>query len=403
MEYLPYKRIEDNPRIQIFPNEHGGLLLFSNVEDGKSFLLNKAREVVVYEEGGKNADNCVYSAEDVLLNLSNVKDGFFIEEVEDGYFLNQKKYAGLFYGTPYSERLQSFLLAPLARKVVKPLTPREIQERKACCPSIVSTQDKLLQEIKMLFSSGEQTLKPTGIREKLIKTNKVHSSEYASESDETLEYASSNEEDSEEQEEKGEEKDTKETKDNNKEFYLKNIPIPPPPPEFPRLPTLPSVSLSRRNSYPELRTTDTFFSESKRAYEKSVDEDDIPQDISRETLKQLDKMIEQIRDEKTLTDIEDVINDVLSQENYCEELDEITERMITTDEDLLMFSEDEDIDWYNEEDQKENINKEREEEEYLNNDDYSFDDEDDESYDTYSENDDMEDDEPEITMYNKIN
>ncbi|MFO7908751.1 MAG: hypothetical protein R6U42_01755, partial [Halomonas sp.] len=254
--------------------------------------------------------------------------------------MNQKKYAGLFYGTPYSERLQSFLLAPLARKVVKPLTPREIQERKASYPSVVSTQDKLLQEIKMLFSSGEQTLKPTGIRERLIQTNKVRSSEYASESDETLEYASSNEEDSEEQQEDGDEKDTKETNDNNKEFCLRNIPIPPPPPEFPRLPilptvTLPSVCLSRRNSYPELRTTNTFFSESKRAYEKSVDEDDIPQDISRETLKQLDKMIEQIRDEKILTDIEDVINDVLSQENYYEELDEITERMITTDEDLL--------------------------------------------------------------------
>jgi hypothetical protein len=213
MEYLPYKRVETNPRIQVYPNEHHGWLLFTTIEDGKAFLLEQAKSFIAYEESGKNTEHCVYDTETVHANLAEVKDGYFLEEVEDGYFLHKKVYGGIFYGTPYAERLQSYLLAPLARPVVKPMSPRERSLSEGKPQETVVHHDSIVQELKSLFASKKANhgLHTTGIRDRVVEKDTVYSTEEISSSDLTEDYTSSeiteideNTENSEEEESKDE-------------------------------------------------------------------------------------------------------------------------------------------------------------------------------------------------------
>lgn len=197
MEYLPYKQVEGNPHIQIFPNEYHGLLMFGNIEEGKKFLLDQAKSFITYEESGKSAENCVYDSETVQTDIASVKEGYFIEELEDGYFLHQKINGGFPLYSSYFERVHVYLLAPLARKTVKPPTPRERILKEGKEEICVNQHDSLLQELKSLISSSDdinQTLKPTGIKARLVEKDTVYSSEEVEESDPTEEYTDTEEE-----------------------------------------------------------------------------------------------------------------------------------------------------------------------------------------------------------------
>nr|QBK92034.1 MAG: hypothetical protein LCPAC304_03810 [Pithovirus LCPAC304] len=160
MEYLPYKIDAGSSRIKIYQNEFHGLRSFSCIETGKEFLREEAVDVVKYEESGKNAENCVYTIHNVVEDVASVKDGLFVEELEDGYALMKKEWAYSWSLYPSITELSYFLLASITRP---PKTPQKTDAKK-------DTQEAaLIAELKSALSSGSEfSLKKTGLFPELV-------------------------------------------------------------------------------------------------------------------------------------------------------------------------------------------------------------------------------------------
>ncbi len=160
MEYLPYKIDAGSNRIKIYQNEFHGLRSFSCIETGKEFLREEAVDVVKYEESGKNAENCVYTIESVVEDVASVKDGLFVEELEDGYALKKKEWAYSWSIYPTITEISHFLLASITRP---PKNPQKTAAKK-------NTQESaLIAELESALSEGSEfSLKKTGLFDTLV-------------------------------------------------------------------------------------------------------------------------------------------------------------------------------------------------------------------------------------------
>jgi len=169
MEYIPYKIIAGSYRINIYQNEFHGLRTFSSVEEGKGFLRNEAVEVVKYEESGKNAENCVYPSEKVTNDISDVKDGLFVEELEDGFVLKHKVYESMLSWFPTITEKAYYMLAPLVRPMSRPAPSTKSEN---------NSHDKVIAQLKSAFLNTEGVkLKSTGLLEDLISPDEEEESE----------------------------------------------------------------------------------------------------------------------------------------------------------------------------------------------------------------------------------
>jgi len=163
MEYIPYKIIAGSYRINIYQNEFHGLRTFSSMEEGKVFLRNEAVEVVKYEESGKKAENCVYPSEKVLNDISDVKDGLFVEELEDGFILKHKVYESILSWFPTVTEKAYYMLAPLVRPMSKPTPMTKSKD---------NSHDNVIADLKSAFMGEGVKLKSTGLLEDLISPEK---------------------------------------------------------------------------------------------------------------------------------------------------------------------------------------------------------------------------------------
>jgi len=162
MEYIPYRIAAGSHKIKIYQNESHGLKTFTSLEDGKEFLRSEALEVVKYEESGKNAENCVYSTETVLNTIHSVKDGLFIEELEDGFALKDKKYESYISWTPTITEKGYYMLASLVRPVSCP--PKRVEVENG---GNSSGHNEVIAQLKATLEEGIQ-LKSTGLLENLV-------------------------------------------------------------------------------------------------------------------------------------------------------------------------------------------------------------------------------------------
>jgi len=164
MEYLPYKIEEGSYRIEIFLNKFHGLLTFSSLEEGKEYLQTQLIERIKWEESGKNAQNCIYSADQVSQSLYDLKEGLFGEDLEDGYILKKKETG--YFGSMYVNVVGYYILSPFSRPVKKPAISRQEQEKSNNGPGF----SNVIAELRTKFENKQQEgiLKTTGIMEMLM-------------------------------------------------------------------------------------------------------------------------------------------------------------------------------------------------------------------------------------------
>lgn len=162
MEYVPYEINAESTRIKLYQNEFHGLKTFSNVKAGKEFLRERAVDVVKYEESGRNAENCVFTETQIVDDVSSVKDGLFVKEIEDGYVLQNKEYSYSWSMYPTITDVKHFMLASLTR-------PASTTTSTSTYTSNQPQRDRqLVIELENAFSEGIK-LKKTGLLSELTK------------------------------------------------------------------------------------------------------------------------------------------------------------------------------------------------------------------------------------------
>lgn len=192
MEYVPYRITAGSHKIKIYQNESHGLKTFTSLEDGKEFLKSEAIEVVKYEESGKNAENCVYNTETVTQEIHSVKVGLFVQELEDGFVLKEKRYDGYISWVPTITEKEFYMLAPLVRRVSAPPRRVEFQSTNESSSSVNTGNliAELNAELKATLENGVQ-LRPTGLLDELLhKPEEEEQEEVIIESYEDTEYSS---------------------------------------------------------------------------------------------------------------------------------------------------------------------------------------------------------------------
>jgi len=168
MEYLPYKIDEGSRRIEIFLNKFHGLLTFSSLEEGKEYLKKKVVKRVKWEESGKNAQDCVYTAEQIAKDIYSVKEGLFVEEMEDGFALKRKETG--YFSSIYVNEISYYMLASFSR----PTKTHNITVQKQGTNVEKQKFSQVVAELRTkLDNHGNNMLKNTGLREKLLKDEEV--------------------------------------------------------------------------------------------------------------------------------------------------------------------------------------------------------------------------------------
>lgn len=168
MEYVPYRITAGSHKIKLYQNESHGLRTFTSLEDGKEFLKSEAIGVVKYEESGKNAENCVYKAKIVEEDIHSVKTGLFVEELEDGFALKEKRYDGFISWAPTITEKEFYMLSSLVRTANAPPKRVERKTDESSGPSMGILIADLNAELKSFLEAGFQ-LKPTGLLEGLVE------------------------------------------------------------------------------------------------------------------------------------------------------------------------------------------------------------------------------------------
>jgi len=161
MEYLPYKIAEGSHKIEIFLNDYKSLEIFSSYEAITDFLLKKAKEYIIFKEGGEKAEKCIYKYN---CNACDIEDGYFIRinENDDCTICYKSVTPGTFYGN-------NVIIEPYYHykftSVSKPVrTTRVVQKQKNIDPKI-NSYNQFLRELRSIQDNNkDKIVRPSDIK-----------------------------------------------------------------------------------------------------------------------------------------------------------------------------------------------------------------------------------------------